>query len=170
MRSKLLSVACTFLVTFCSLAPTSTAQDIVTVLTGAELTRIVPAGFYFQGLSAQTQMRNSAAARLGNNRYVISALVDTSGYSSDIREKYAGFLITDSPITVGGKSVEVGAYGFGFIGDGKFNLLDLSGKELLVVAAHKDEQLARPRPLTMMKAGNGIRLYSGRDYVEIAAR
>jgi hypothetical protein len=40
----------------------ATAQDSATVLVGAELTRVVPPGFYFQGLSAPTQMRNSAAA------------------------------------------------------------------------------------------------------------
>src|SRR5690348_16279376 len=36
------------------------AQDGPTILTGTELTRVVPPGFYFQGLSAPTQMRNSA--------------------------------------------------------------------------------------------------------------
>ena len=51
------------------------AQDSVTVLAGAELTRVVPPGFYFQGLSAPTQMRNAAAARFGDNRYVVAGLV-----------------------------------------------------------------------------------------------
>ena len=60
------------------------AQEGAKILTGAELTRIVPTGFYFQGLSAPTQMRNSAAARFGTDRYVISGLVDTSGYSADV--------------------------------------------------------------------------------------
>ena len=38
----------------------ASAQESATILTGAELTRIVPTGFYFQGLSAPTQMRNAA--------------------------------------------------------------------------------------------------------------
>src|SRR5689334_3868994 len=53
------------------------AQQSPAILTGAELTRVVPSGFYFQGLSAPTQMRNSAAARFGRDRYVICGLVDT---------------------------------------------------------------------------------------------
>lgn len=145
------------------------AQDSATVLAGAELTRIVPPGFYFQGLSAQTQMRNAAAVRLATNRYVIAGLVDTAGYAADVREKYQGFLITDSPIKVGEVELPVGAYGFGFLTDGKFIILDLSGKELFSTAAENDKTLKRPRPLMMSKAGTGIRLYAGRGYVTIAA-
>src|SRR5213080_4394990 len=78
------------------------AQDAATVLEGAELTRVVPPGFYFQGLTAPTQMRNSAAARFGAKRYVIAGLVDTAGYAADVRAKYEGFFITDSPIAING--------------------------------------------------------------------
>src|ERR1041384_7053027 len=66
-------------------AGSAVAQDGGTVLTDADLTRVVPTSFYFQGLSAPTQMRNSAAARFGKDRYVISGLVDTSGYSADVK-------------------------------------------------------------------------------------
>lgn len=148
-----------------------TAQDSSpAILSGAELTRVVPPGFYFQGLSAPTQMRNSAAARWGRNRYVIAGLVDTSGYAADIRAKYEGFLITDSPIVVNGTDLGTGAYGFGFSNDGKLTILDLAGNDLLSVATNKDGALKRPRPLMMMKSGNGVRLYSGKDYVEIVAK
>jgi len=157
-------------VVVCSLSLAATAQDSVTVLSGQDLTRIVPPGFYFQGLSAPTQMRNSAAARFGSSHYVISGLVDTSGYSSEVREKYQGFFITDSPISIGGTAVEVGAYGFGFSNDGKFKLLDLSGKDLISVSTTKDSALRRPRPLMMTRAGDRLRLYAGRDYVEITTR
>src|SRR5262249_49525290 len=100
------------------------AQSGPTILSGPKLTRVVPSGFYFQGLSAATQMRNSAAARFGADRYVISGLVDTSGYSTDVRAKYVGFLITDSPITVNGESLAAGAYGFGFATPGKLTVMD----------------------------------------------
>ena len=145
------------------------AQDSVTVLAGTELSRVVPPGFYFQGQSAPTQMRNSAAARFGSSRYVIAALVDTSGYAADVREKYQGFLITDSPIRIGGWELGTGAYGFGFTNDGKFVVLDLSGKEVSSQLAAQDKELKRPRPLMMSKSGAGIRLYGGRNYVAIAA-
>ena len=152
------------------IAGSALAQERPTILTGAELTRVVPTGFYFQGLSAPTQMRNSAAARFGKDRHVISGLVDTSGYSADVRAKYVGFLITDSAITVGGESLPAGAYGFGFGTEGKLTVMDLSGKDLLSVAITNDKELRRPRPLMMTADANGVRLYNGKNYVVIAAQ
>lgn len=146
-----------------------TAQDPVSVLAGAELSRVVPPGFYFQGQSAATQMRNAAAARIASNRYLIAGLVDTSGYATDVREKYQGFLITDSPVKIGGFELATGAYGFGFSNDSKFVIMDLSGKEIFSQQPAQDNELKRPRPLMMSKSGNGIRLYGGRSYVTIAA-
>ena len=154
---------------FCSLPAVATAQDAVTVLAGAELTRVVPPGFYFQALSAPTQMRNSAAARFGSKRYVIAGLVDTSGYAADVRAKYEGFFITDSPIRINGTNLSIGAYGFGFSNDGKMQILDLAGNQVISVATTKDAALKRPRPLMMMKAAEGVRLYNGKDYVVITA-
>src|SRR5881394_174625 len=133
------------------------AQDGITVLTGAELTRIVPPGFYFQGLTAPTQMRNSAAARFGANRYVIAGLVDNSGYAADVRAKYEGFLIADLPITINGRKLPIGAYGFGFSNDGKLNIMNLAGDEILSVSTTKDIKLKRPRPLMLMDVGTIVR-------------
>ena len=158
------------LVILCSMLSVATAQDRAVVLTGADLTRVVPPGFYFQGLTAPTQMRNAAAARFGADRYVIAGLVDTSGYAADVRAKYEGFFITDSPITINGSNLGVGAYGFGFSNDGKLNILDLAGKEILSISTTKDSKMKRPRPLMMTGDGDGIRLYSGRDFAVIAAK
>ena len=163
---KYLSIALVLL----AVAGLATAQERATLLTGTELTKVVPTGFYFQGLSAPTQMRNSAAARFGTDRYVISGLVDTSGYSADVREKYVGFLITDSPIKLGGESLPAGAYGFGFATEGKMTIMDLAGKDLLSVPITNDKELRRPRPLMMSADPGGVRLYNGRNYVVIAAQ
>ncbi len=146
------------------------AQDRAVVLTSAELARVVPPGFYFQGLSAPTQMRNSAGARFGSARYVIAGLVDTSGYAAEVRAKYEGFLITDSLITINGSDLGTGAYGFGFSNDGKLNILDLAGNKILSVSTTRDNAMKRPRPLMMTKNVDSIRLYSGRDYAVIAAK
>ena len=154
----------------CSMPLIVAAQDHPTILTGADLVRVVPPGFYFQGLTAPTQMRNSAAARFGANRYVIAGMVDTTGYAADVRAKYEGFLITDSAITINGSELGVGAYGFGFTNDGKLNILDLAGNELLSVSTTKDTQMKRPRPLVMTKSGDGVRFYSGKDYALIVAK
>jgi hypothetical protein len=146
------------------------AQDTAALLAGPELSRVVPTGFYFQGLSAPTQMRNAAAARFGKSRYVIAGLVDTSGYAADVRAKYEGFFITDSEIRINDSALQTGAYGFGFSDDGKLNILDLAGKEILSVPTKKDAELKRPRPLMMSKDGGGVRLYSGRDYVLLSVK
>ena len=153
-----------------AIAGFATAQERATVLAGAELTRVVPTGFYFQGLSAPTQMRNTAAARFGTTRFVIAGLVDTSGYSADVREKYVGFLITDSEITLNGESLPAGAYGFGFGTEGKLTVMDLAGKNLLSVPITNDKEMRRPRPLMMSADAGGVRLYNGRNYVVIAAK
>lgn len=154
----------------CSLPFLVAAQDRATILTGSDLLRVVPPGFYFHGLTAPTQMRNSAAARFRTNRYVIAGLVDTSGYAADVRAKYEGFLITDFPITINGSELGIGAYGFGFSNDGKLNVLDLAGNEILSTSTTRDNNMKRPRPLMMTKSGNGVRFYSGKDYAVIAAK
>ncbi len=169
-KCKIFLTVLALLCALSSLSALVAAQDSATVLASAELSQVVPSGFYFQGLSAPTQLRNSAAVRFGTNRYVITGMVDTSGYAADVRAKYEGFLITDSLITVGGSDLSTGAYGFGFSDNGRLNIFDLSGKEVLSVATTKDSGLRRPRPLMMTKAADGIRLYSGRDYVLIVAK
>ena len=107
----------------------SEAQDAL-LLDGSALTRVMPTSFYFEGLSGPTQMRNATAVRFGEKRHVIVALVDTAGYSSEVRAKYEGFVITDSKVSVGDKEVGAGAYGFGVTKDSKFNLFDVGGNLL----------------------------------------
>lgn len=144
-------------------------QDWPKLIEGRELERVVPQGFYFEGQSAQTQMRNAAAAQLGPKRFVMAGLVDTSGYSSDVQAKYQGFIITDSPIIVGGTRLPTGAYGFGFT-SGWLNVLDVGGRRVLSVRARADDRLQRPRPLMMTAVRDGIRLYAGKSFVLISAR
>lgn len=154
----------------CCLPAFVIAQNSVTVLAGAELTQVVPTSFYFQGLSAPTQMRNATAARFGTKRFVIAGLVDTSGYAADVRAKYEGFFITDSPVAINGSDLGTGAYGFGFSKDGKMQIMDLAGNQILSVSTTKDNELKRPRPLMMTTSGDGVRVYSGKDYVTVVAK
>jgi hypothetical protein len=144
------------------------AQEKVTVLSNPELSKVVPAGFYFKGLTAQTQMRNAAAAKFSDSQHVIAGLVDTAGYSADVRAKYEGFLICDTPVSINGQALPTGAYGFGFANDGTMSVLDLGGNQVLLVPSSTDKDLKRPRPLMMSSASDGLRLYSGRNYVVIA--
>lgn len=135
-----------------------------------ELSRIVPKSFYFAGQSAETQMRNAAAARIGKDRFIIAGLVDTSGYSTEISGKYEGFFITDSRINFGDAVLTTGAYGFGFSADGKVNIFDLSSEKVISAATTNDIEMKRPRPLMMTKDGKGIRFYKGKVYVTITPK
>src|SRR5213082_1135330 len=142
MRRYLLTIFAVVVVSS-SVPLIATAQDRATVLTGADLLRVVPPGFYFEGLTAPTQMRNSAAAKFGSKRYVIAGMVDTGGYAADVRAKYEGFFITDLRIKINGSKLDVGAYGFGFSQDGKLHILDLAGDEVLSVSTTRDTELKR---------------------------
>ena len=151
---------------------TITAQEksAPQVLNEAAAKKIVPSSFYFAGQSAPTQMRNSAVAVVGKDRHIIAGLVDTSGYSTEISGKYEGFLITDSPVNLGGKTLATGAYGFGFSSDGKLHVFDLSSKEIMTVETKNDAEIKRPRPLMMIAAADGVRFYKGKNYALIAAK
>lgn len=144
------------------------AQDGVKVLERDEAKILVPEGFYFEGQSAPTQMRNSGVAVIGAKRHIIVGLVDTSGYSADIAAKYEGFFITDSPIKIGGKALGTGAYGFGFTRKGEIDIHDISGKTILTAETREDPGLKRPRPLMLMVEGGELRFYKGRTYAVLS--
>jgi hypothetical protein len=140
------------------------------ILSGAPLARIVPSGFFFEGQSAPTQMRNAAAARFGAKQHIVAGMVDTSGYSADVRSRYEGFFIIDTPMIVGEQELATGAYGFGFVENNRFTISDVGGTQIFTVNTEPDRNLRRPRPLMMTRGANGVRLYSGRRYVTITLR
>jgi hypothetical protein len=45
---------------------------------------------------------------------MLANLVDTSGYSTDVGEKYQGFQITEVKLSIEGSELPPGEYGFGF--------------------------------------------------------
>lgn|SRR5262245_46812863 len=153
-----------------ALLPNVLLGEEALMLDGEALSRVVPGSFYFEGRSGPTQMRNAAAVRFGEKRHVIASLVDTAGYSSDIRAKYEGFLITDSKVTFGDKELAPGAYGFGVTKESKFNIFDVGGNLLLSVAGSKDAATRTPRPLALLKEDGGVRFYRGRSFVVITAK
>jgi len=171
MKRNLFFVALVSILTTVSII-SAKAQDTTgyEVLTDTALTRIVPTSFYFAGQSAETQMRNAAAAKIGKDRFILAGMVDTSGYSTEISGKYEGFFITDSPVKIGNKMLGTGAYGFGFAANGQVKIFDLSSKEILSAATRADSDMKRPRPLQMTSDAKGIRFYKGKNYVLIAPK
>jgi hypothetical protein len=136
------------------------------VLAAAEVKGIVPATYFYRGQSATVQMRNAAGIRTKDQKYVLAALVDTSGYSTDVAEKYQGLFITEVKVKVGGSELAPGQYGFGFVGD-KFVVTDVGANDVSSVSSKVDDNLKRPVPLKISQEGGENRLYHGKKYVTL---
>lgn len=147
-------------------AVAQSAPSKPTVLDDAGLKKVVPDAYFFRGLSATTQLRNSAAVHFPDDFYVIAGLVDTSGYSSDIKAKYTGLFITEKKLRFdGGTMLAPGQYGMGYTADGKFHILNVAGDEILVADIKVDDNLKRPQPLKIVLEGDTAKLYLGKKYV-----
>ena len=181
MRTLVCVLACSFLA--CSLQPYSVAactQDAATatapkpnataveVMNRDQAEKIMPATVFFRGQTATTQGRNSAGLRLQGGKLVLAALVDASGYSSGIAERYQGYLLTEVDLRVGKKVLAPGAYGFGFVAQDRMVVMDLGGNEILDAGTARDETLKRPVPLQIVSEGGEYRLYLGRSFVTLA--
>ena len=125
--------------------------------------------FYLEGNSIPTQKRNTVILKAADGARMVFGLLDTSGYSAEIQQKYAGMMIVERKVMVGTAAVGTGAYGFGLVkgtpaeGPGKLVVFDVAGAKVGETAAQYDAALAQPVPLQVVKG----RLYVGRHWVEI---
>ena len=142
------------------------AQGGATILKPAEMGKLMPQSVFYRGQQAPTQLRNSGGIKFADGFFVLTSLVDTSGYSTGVAAKYQAYFITEVPIKVGNHSLTPGAYGIGFIDNNKFIVTDLGAHEIFTVSSANDSDLKRPMPLQVLSdAGGGFRLYAGRKYV-----
>ena len=79
------------------------------VLKPADTQKLLPASVYYKGQSATTQLRNSGGVKFADGSYVLTTLVDTSGYAADVSAKYQAYFITEVPLKVGGQSLPRGS-------------------------------------------------------------
>ena len=142
-----------------------------TVLHAAEAGKLLPDAVFFRGQSAPVQARNSGGIKFGDGMLVLAALVDTSGYSSAVQQKYQTYLITETAIQINGHLLPPGAYGVGFVA-GHFGVMDIGNHDLFSVDSTHDADLKRPMPLQVIAdsaAPEQFRLYQGRDFVVISS-
>ena len=138
------------------------------VLKASDITnKIVPDQVFFRGQVASVQMRNTGGVRFADDMFVLAGLVDNSGYSSDIRQKYQAYFISEVTLNLAGKKLAPGAYGVGFV-QGKFVVMDLGAHDLLQAESARDTEIKRPIPLQVLGSGGKYRLYAGRDYIEFS--
>jgi hypothetical protein len=137
------------------------------VLSADELKKAVPAEYFFWGQKASVQLRNAGGFQLADGKMAMAALVDTSGYSTAIQQKYQGMLITEVKLNMGGSELGPGQYGFGFTAEGKFVVMDVANNDVLTTAYQTDQELKHPVPLKLVEDGAGYKLYAGKKWVGI---
>jgi hypothetical protein len=137
------------------------------VLSSEELHKAVPAEFYFSGQKAPVQVRNSVGLQQADGKMMLAALVDASGYSTAIQQKYQGMLITESKLQIGDATLAPGEYGFGFAADGKFMVMDVGNHDVLSAAYQADAAMQHAVPLKLVEVGGAYKLYAGKKWVGI---
>ena len=147
--------------------PLALSAQTPAILHAPEAQKLLPDSVYYAGKSASTQLRNSAGIRYAGNHYVLAVLVDTSGYSSTVQEKYQGYLLTEVSLSIGGHTLAPGAYGVGFVAD-HFGVMDIGNHDLLQAPAVHDARMQRPVPLQILpgSAAGTYRLCFGRNCVD----
>ena len=149
----------------------ATASKPLGILSKDEAGSLMPPSVFFRGLSAPIQARNAAGIRVSPDKLVLTAMVDTSGYSTSVKQRYQAYLLTELPLTIDGHALPPGAYGIGFIADDTFVVMDIGNHELLTAHSANDTALRRPTPLQILPdaaAPGSFRLYSGRAYVRLS--
>jgi hypothetical protein len=150
------------------------AQGAFSVVTGKTFDGALPAQFYLEGNAIPTEKRNAALLTTPSGQRLLMALLDTSGYSSQVQTKYLGMIINEGHLMVCGKELGIGSFGFGMKkaaepsnADATFYLYNQAGKEVSQCSVKKDMQIQRPMPLQIvLKGGKTALLYLGRYVVE----
>lgn len=140
------------------------------VLKGDELKKAIPAEYFFRGQKAPVQMRNAVGFQLADGKMTLAALVDASGYSTAIQQKYQGMLITETKLDIAGSVLNPGEYGFGFTADGKFVVMDVANNDVLSASSQTDPALIHAVPLKLVEDGSGYKLYAGKKWIGIKTK
>jgi hypothetical protein len=170
MKSRLIFTVA--LVACLVVAGPARAQGTFKVETGKAFDRAVPKDFFLEGNAIPTEKRNSALVITPSGARMVFGLIDTTGYSSQIQQKYTGMLITEGQVEVCGHEVGVGSYGFGLAkGAGehgeKFMLYNQAGQKVTECSTQRDAKIGHPNPLHVAVHGSSARLYLGRNWVEL---
>lgn len=164
IRSRVLASLILILVT------SAWAQQASKHILGAdEVKKATPAEYFFRGQKAPVQLRNAVGFQLADGKMTLASLVDASGYSTAIQQKYQGLLITESKLDIAGSTLPPGQYGFGFAADGKFVVMDVANSDVLSAPYQTDQALQRAVPLKLVADGDGYKLYSGKKWIAIKA-
>jgi hypothetical protein len=146
------------------------ADASASILKAPDVANLVPATVFSRGQVASVQARNAGGLKLPDGMLVLCALVDTSGYSTAVQQKYQAYFITEVALEVNGQTLKPGAYGVGFIEGNKFVVMDVGDHDLFTAEGKHDPELKRPMPLQILAdtAPNHYRLYINRNYIVVS--
>jgi len=156
-------------------AGSAIAQSQFQLVTGKAFDSALPKDFYLEGNAIPTAKRNAAMVTLPSGARAVFSLLDTTGYASNIIEKYIGMIITEGDLTICGQKVTVGSYGFGWTQSprgedkpGTFSLYNQAGAKLAECSTPRDANVKVPRPLQVVVNADGTAaLYHGRNSVSL---
>ena len=145
----------------------------LTVVSGAAFEAAVPRDFYLEGNAIPVEKRNAALLQAASGKRLLLALLDTSGYSSQVQSKYAGMLIAEAPVRMCGRVFAAGSYGFGLRrpaqkrgGTGELTIYDQGGERVGGCTVEEDRALQHPVPLQAIpKGASGAEVYLGRYHL-----
>ena len=151
------------------------AQGAFEPISGKAFDSAIPTDFYLEGNRIPVEKRNAALVKTPRGARLVLGLIDTSGYSSQIQQKYMGMLITEGKVSVCNVPLSVGSYGFGLEkppatsrAEAKFLLYNQAGEKVGECGAKKDSAVTQPKPLNVVSSKEaGARLYLGRYYLEL---
>jgi hypothetical protein len=168
-----LALAAAFLLSFGS--SQVCAQGSFEQVIGKELDSGLVRDFYLEGNAIPMQKRNAVMLKCKAGKRLVFGLLDTSGYGTDVQQKYTGMAVVEKKVAVGGAELGVGAYGFGIEkaavaaeGPARVLFYDVAGQKVGEATAQYDKELKQPMPLQVVLAKDQpARLCLGRHWLEI---
>ena len=151
------------------------AQGAFQQVSGKAFESAIPKDFYLEGNRIPVEERNAVLLKTPAGARLVLALIDTTGYSAQIKQKYIGMVITEGAVSVCSVPLTVGSYGFGLekpaatsSEDAKFFLYNQAGQTVGPCGAKKDSALKQPKPLNIvLSKEGGARLYLNRYFLEL---
>ena len=146
-----------------------------TQVTGKEFDGAIVTNFYLEGNAIPVEKRNAVMLKCPSGRRMIFALLDTSGYSMDVQQKFHALATVERKVALGTAEVPVGAFGLGLQkpaapseAAAKLIVYDVAGQKVSEGLAQYDAKLAQPMPLqVVIQKDQAPRLYFGRYFVEL---
>ena len=163
MKKSLIAIGLGMMVCLLAVWPgTARAQAGFESVTGTAFVNAIPNDFYLEGNRIPVEKRNSVLLKSAKGARVVVGLIDTTGYSSKIKTKYTGFVITETSITFGGTKLGVGSYGFGTdipsapsTGPATIKIYNQAGDKLGEGSANRDDTIKQPKPLGVAAGKTG---------------